>query len=469
MTEKAEVKFFKLDEIKRAEKNPKKHDIAELRKSIRRFGFISPLLRNEKDGRLIAGHGRLEALQSLKEAGHAMPSGLRGDWEAPVITGLSFKNEKEAKAYLVADNRLVELGGWSEQELGSLLQDVQVNTEQALDGVGYSDAELAELLGNVEETEEKEQEEVNHGALAERFGIPPFSVLNAREGEWQSRKRAWLSMGISSELGRKGLGDTFDGVMSEKYRGRKNKGGDSGSVFDPVLCEMAYSWFSPPGGKIYDPFAGGSVRGVVAAKLGREYQGVELRPEQVQANREQWEEIKESAAPDPIWHQGDSTKVEVPKVPDADMVMSCPPYADLEVYSDDPADLSNMSYEEFVKGYREAIRRAVARLKDNRFIFWVIGEVRDKKGNYRDFVGDTVQAFRDAGAEYYNEAILITPLGTIPIRAGRHFSVARKMSKTHQNVLVFVKGDGKKAAQACGEVVVHVPEEPEKLDESEGQ
>jgi len=128
MKEKAEVKFFKLEEIKRAEKNPKKHDIAELRKSIRRFGFISPLLKNEKDGRLVAGHGRLEALQSLKEAGHAMPSGLKGDWEVPVITGLSFKNEKEAKAYLVADNRLVEVGGWSEQELGSLLQDVQVNT-----------------------------------------------------------------------------------------------------------------------------------------------------------------------------------------------------------------------------------------------------------------------------------------------------------------------------------------------------
>jgi hypothetical protein len=40
------------------------------------------------------------------------------------------------------------------------------------------------------------------GSLADRFGIPPFSVLNAREGWWQDRKRAWIAIGIQSELGR---------------------------------------------------------------------------------------------------------------------------------------------------------------------------------------------------------------------------------------------------------------------------
>jgi len=93
-------------------------------------------------------------------------------------------------------------------------------------------------------------------------------------------------------------------------------------------------------------------------------------------------------------------------------------------------------------------------LKNDRFALFVVGEVRDKKGNYHDFVGDTIQAFRDAGLNYYNEAILVTQAGSLPLRAGKQFSSSRKLGKTHQNVLVFVKGDGKRAATACGEVDV---------------
>ena len=136
------------------------------------------------------------------------------------------------------------------------------------------------------------------------------------------------------------------------------------------------------------------------------------------------------------------------------MVFSCPPYADLEVYSDDPKDLSTMKYSGFRAVYFEIIKKACDRLKPDSFACFVVGEVRDKKGNYIDFVGDTVQAFRDAGLHYYNEAILITCVGSLPIRAGKQFSSGRKLGKTHQNVLVFVKGSGKKAAERCGTVDV---------------
>ena len=68
--------------------------------------------------------------------------------------------------------------------------------------------------------------------------------------------------------------------------------GQSGtSIFDPVLCELAYRWFCPAGGTVLDPFAGGSVRGVVASKVGLKYIGVELREEQVEANRVQGDKI----------------------------------------------------------------------------------------------------------------------------------------------------------------------------------
>ena len=81
-----------------------------------------------------------------------------------------------------------------------------------------------------------------------------------------------------------------------------------------------------------------------------------------------------------------------------------------------------------------------------------MGEVRDKKGNYYNFVGDTIRAFLDAGLKYYNEAILVTQVGSLAVRAGKPFEKSRKLGKTHQNVLIFVKGDAKIATTACGEV-----------------
>lgn len=219
------------------------------------------------------------------------------------------------------------------------------------------------------------------------------------------------------------------------------------SIFDPVLCELAYRWFCPPGGAVLDPFAGGSVRGVVASVLGYTYSGCELRGEQVAANQAQAGICKD---PLPVWRQGDSRNIaEIFPAP-ADFVFSCPPYFDLEVYSDDPADLSAMTYPAFLEAYRAIIAAACGRLRQDRFACFVVGEVRDRAGNYRNFVGDTVEAFRAAGLHFYNEAILVTAVGSLPVRVGKQFKAGRKLGKTHQNVLVFIKGDGKRAAKAIG-------------------
>jgi hypothetical protein len=257
-----------------------------------------------------------------------------------------------------------------------------------------------------------------------------------------------------AEIGRELTTEEF---LADHYEASDAPTASGTSIFDPVLCELAYSWFSPQGGVVLDPFAGGSVRGIVAARLGRQYIGVELRQEQVAANRLQGDEL----CPDlpPVWHTGDSRNIDkICHDVDADFVFLCPPYADLEVYSDDPNDLSTLKYEEFKPAYFEIIAKACSRLKQDRFACFVVGDVRDKKGNYYNFVGDTVEAFRAAGLHYYNEAILVTAVGSLPIRAGRQFASGRKLGKTHQNVLVFVKGDGKRATQACGLVDVHIPD-----------
>lgn len=227
--------------------------------------------------------------------------------------------------------------------------------------------------------------------------------------------------------------------------------GTGTSIFDPVLCELAYRWFSPKGGAILDPFAGGSVRGIVASKLERHYTGCELRPEQVAANRMQAGRICEAEFL-PRWVQGDSVQTIPGLELEADFIFSCPPYGDLEVYSDLESDLSTMGHEAFLKAYRAIIAAAVAKLKADRFAAFVVGDYRCPKGFYRNFTGETVAAFEAAGARFYNDAVLVTSAGSLPIRAGKQFTATRKLGKTHQNLLVFCKGDPKRATLACGEV-----------------
>jgi DNA modification methylase len=221
---------------------------------------------------------------------------------------------------------------------------------------------------------------------------------------------------------------------------------------------LAYRWFCPPDGLVLDPFAGGSVRGIVASKLGRQYVGLELRAEQVAANRQQGERICQD--PQPVWVVGDSRYLAtLADGVSADFVFSCPPYADLERYSDDPADLSTLDYPAFLAAYRAIIAAAVGMLKPDRFACFVVGDVREPRGYYRRFVSDTEQAFEDAGARLYNEAILVTAVGSLPIRVGRQFETGRKLGKTHQNVLVFCKGDPKRATAAVGPVECGAVEE----------
>ncbi len=301
----------------------------------------------------------------------------------------------------------------------------------------------------------------SRGPVADKFIFPPFSVLDAKQGAWQDRKRAWASTGIKGETGRDAevFGDCSQYQNKEKEKKalgcylkigdamvkRTGSGQTATSIFDPVLCELAYRWFCPPGGQIVDPFAGGSVRGIVASMLGFKYWGCDLRQEQIDANNQQKEDIDPDGPP-PVWICGDS-KAKLINAPDADFVFSCPPYGDLEKYSDDPDDLSAMDYYAFIAAYKRIILKSVSSLKDDSFACFVVGDFRDKKGFYRNFVSETIDGFERAGARLYNEAILLTSIGSACMRVTKQFNAGRKLAKVHQNVLVFCKGDWKKAAQ----------------------
>ena len=252
-----------------------------------------------------------------------------------------------------------------------------------------------------------------------------------------------MSIGLQSELGRAGLANTCVGGNVPDYMANRGNN-EGGSIFDPVLCELMYSWFCPCGGSVLDPFAGGSVRGVVANFLGYDYTGVELRKEQVVANIEQAHKIVSDALPN--WIEGDSFFAKhLLGESTYDFVFSCPPYYNLEVYSKERGELSNFpTYSQFLTRYHSIINDCISLLKLNRFACFVVGNIRDKNGFYYPFVSDTVKAFTDAGAGLYNEAILATAIGSLPIRTSASFPSGRKLGKSHQNILVFYKGDPKK-------------------------
>lgn len=290
-----------------------------------------------------------------------------------------------------------------------------------------------DLFGNPIETK---------GDLKKEFGANPFTILDTKDGLWQARKRKWINLGIQSEVGREATAyNTKEWVDNLRSQGKmkSNLLPSNTSIFDPVLCELMYRWFCPDGGSILDPFAGGSVRGIVANYLGYHYSGIDIRQEQVESNREQALDIlgMENL---PQWYVGDSNIVlEQNWQKQFDLVFTCPPYANLEVYSDMQGDISNMDYDDFIFTFESIMRKACKLLKVGGMAIVVVGEVRNKKGEYYGFVADTVKLMqRCSGMTFYNDAILATSLASAALRAGGNMKCG-KLVKVHQNVLMFKK------------------------------
>lgn len=432
-----------------------------IRKSLEDCGTGRSIL-FDKDNCIIAGNGVYEQAQALGLKVRVIESDGK-ELIAIKRTDLS-TDDSRRKALALADNYTSDTSVF---DFDAIVEDFGA---EELDAWEFKVDDL-----NIDDVpvDDVKPDKNRVGCLKERFIIPPFSVLDSKLGNWQERKRAWLELGIKSDDGRdKEITFNRSAQPPRVYEARnaiREKTGidpswdelqkyckdhgipfmDGTSIFDPVLCELAYRWFNVPNGYILDPFAGGSVRGIVASMLKMAYLGVDLRSEQIEANYKNVTEVlgeecdRFSHKLIPKWICGDSVEIDtlVAHNYKADLIFSCPPYADLEIYSDNPADLSTMDYPEFLQAYKEIIRKSCSLLKPNRFAVFVVGEVRDKNGVYRSFVPDTINAFQEAGLYYYNEMILVNAIGSLAMRAGKQFSNSRKIGKQHQNVLVFYKGD----------------------------
>jgi hypothetical protein len=117
-----------------------------------------------------------------------------------------------------------------------------------------------------------------------------------------------------------------------------------------------------------------------------------------------------------------------------------------------------MSHDDFFMVYKRILQKTYSKLKNNRFAVIVMGEVRNKKGQYIGTIPKTIEIMESAGYKYYNEIILVNSVGTLALRSGKQMQASRKVGKIHQNVLVFVKGDASVAADELGEIEINLEE-----------
>jgi hypothetical protein len=457
----------KVDQVQPHPLNPRQGDVAVIAESIAENDFYGALIVHEPTGNILVGSHRWQA---------ARTDGLE---ELPAF--LINCDEDRARRIMAVDNRSSDLAGWNEAGLVALLREM-IPTPSGLAGSGFTEAALMRLVTDLSRRNEPGP------TLADQFLVAPLDVLDGRRGWWVQRRKRWLSLGIKSELGRFEDGEhraAYQGgwrrldAQRHGTRGRQREilgrqltkaelaaeeAADVGvSVFDPVLCELAYRWFCPPGGQVVDPFAGGSVRGIVAALLGCAYHGNDLSARQVAANVEQAAELlpRARAAGTCRWDTGDSASW-APQLAaeSADLVFTCPPYFDTEVYSDAATDLSTMGTAAFEDAYA-AIMAGVGRaLRPDRFAVVVTGDSRGKDGFLRDLRGATIRAMAAAGCGYCSGAVHVTPVWSLASTAARQFKARRTLGRIHEDVLVFCKGSPSKAAKACGTVAVAFPETP---------
>lgn len=404
------MQLVKINEVKPNPKNPriiKDDKFKKLVKSIQEFPDMlnkRPLIVfTDVDGKyvVLGGNMRLKACKEI---------GLK---EIPIILADDWTEEQKAE-FLIKDN--VGFGEWDWDSLANEW-DAEKLDEWGLD------------LPLDLSVEEEDKEVIAHGKLQENFIIPPFSILDTRQGYWNERKRYWKD--LINDNGESRENTLANGSMMAELN-------NGVSILDPVLAEITNKWFGLEKCNTFDCFAGDTVFGYVSSYLGNNFTGIELRQEQAELNNKRVKGFNAKY----ICDDGRNVLNYIEEN-SQDLLFSCPPYFDLEVYSDLENDASNQdSYEDFIEIIEKAFTNAVRCLRENRFAVITVGDVRDKNGYYYNFIEDIKRIFILNGMKLYNELILIESIGTLPQRVGR-FMEHRKIGKCHQNVLVFYKGNTK--------------------------
>ena len=187
-----EVKQVKLAALKLNPDNPRRignKEMERLVKSLQDFPDMLSIREIVVDETMTVLGGNMRLL-ALKKAGAK-------ECVAKIVTGLTQEQKRE---FVIKDNSA--FGSWDMDTLANSWSDLPLadwGVDLPEDWMNPGGGDGGQQTGS--------------GNLADRFGVPPFSVLNAREGWWQDRKAAWIALGIKSELGRGG--GSNDGMLRE--------------------------------------------------------------------------------------------------------------------------------------------------------------------------------------------------------------------------------------------------------------
>jgi hypothetical protein len=136
--------YVRLDQVEIAQLNPKLHDEGGIAAAIAHHGFGELPLRDERTGRLVAGHGRYDQLVAMHAEGKTAPDGIivdpDGMWRMPVTAGWASRSDEDALAYLIGSNRLTEKGGNDDVVMTEAL--LQLDAVNLLDLTGYDRGDL---------------------------------------------------------------------------------------------------------------------------------------------------------------------------------------------------------------------------------------------------------------------------------------------------------------------------------------
>lgn len=392
--------------------NPRKNDnaVPDVAESIKQCGDLDPIEIDENNV-ILAGHTRLMALME------------QGFTETDVIryTGLT---EEQKKKYRILSNKTGEKALWDFDALA-----------EELEGLDFDDYDFG---FDLDDYSFENGGDIEPRELSDDFIIPPFDIFDARSKRWLERKKIWAEKIDDNAQAREQAKAYNNGATNDKskYKGNGVMPNET-SILDPVLSEIVIRWFTPyDNSKCFDCFAGDTVFGYVAGSLGHNFTGIELRQEQADFNAEHTKDFTCKY----ICDDGRNVAKHI-KAKSQDLLFSCPPYFDLEVYSNLENDASNQkTYEDFYKILDEAFSNSITCLKNNRFAVIVCGDIRDKNGAYYNFPNDIIDTFKENGMILYNNIKLLTPIGNAQIRARRYMR-NRKTAHVYQDVLVFFKGD----------------------------
>jgi len=221
--------------------------------------------------------------------------------------------------------------------------------------------------------------------------------------------------------------------IGSRYGDRSTDADDNVSIFNPHLALMILSAYCPKGAYIYDPFAGGGTRGFIATAMGFKYYGREIR--QIEVNRIKRVQKKLKLK----FHIFCAdAKSDPPKNERFDFSYTCPPYWNMEVYSNLPDDISNANtYQEFLSGMKKALISTYKALKPGTLSIWVVGNFRQGH-RLIHFNGDLIHKAEEVGFQLHDEIIFWGGSGRAGLRSG-NFVKNRKSVRIHEYVIILKK------------------------------